>query len=82
MGDTREYVASIEDRPDVQKWIARFLRVARDMPEDVWVFVASGTPTVMARNESGDRAKTRGGGVDRRYIIGAVAGGSWDGGDW
>ena len=69
------------ERDDVKRWLRRLAAVARTMPPDVWVYVASGTVTVMAHDEHGDRARDRDG-FDRDAVITQVSGGSWDGGDW
>jgi predicted aspartyl protease len=70
-------------RRDVQLWIKRFQRLAKEMPADVWVFVASGTPTVLATDENGHHIdRGRNNGVDQDAIIDTAIGGNWDGGDW
>ncbi len=83
MNDVKQRAADVGERPDVQRWIRRFRKVAQDMPADVWVFVASGTPCVMATDENGEHIQgPRGRGNDQDAIITSVRGGSWDGGDF
>lgn len=74
----------VRERPEVKRWMKRFQALAASMPPDVWVFVASGTPTVHALDEDGQRYEATTGGVDRRAEIGAVpcGDGRWDGGDY
>jgi hypothetical protein len=72
---------------EIRDWVRRFRDLAQTMPKDVWVFVASGTPNVMAKGEDG-RIFERGGGrpgdagVEQDAVITSVSGGRWDGGDW
>lgn len=72
----------VGERPDVRRWIRRLQKLSREMPKDVWVFVASGTPTVLATGEDGMHVEDRGGSVHRDAVITTAAGGNWDGGDW
>lgn len=82
MTTPKERAEVVGDRPDVQRWIKRFEKLAREMPPDVWVFVASGTPAVLARGEDGRDIDNGSGGVDQGAVIDTIAGGNWDGGDW
>lgn len=77
----RERAESVGARPDVVRWIRRFQRCAKDMPSDVWVFIANGTPTVVVKGEGGEHVEDAHG-KDRDGVIDTVGGGSWDGGDW
>lgn len=77
----RERAESIGARPDVVRWVRRLQRCAKDMPADVWMYIASGTPTVMATGPKGEHVDDEHG-KDRDGIIDTVEGGSWDGGDW
>lgn len=52
------------------------------MPEDVWVFVGSGTPIVLAKGENGECFEEPDGGNHRDAVIATANGGLWDGGDW
>lgn len=74
--------SAVGERADVQRWVRRLQKLAATMPPDVWVFVASGTPTVLAKDERGGRIETRDGSVHRGAIIASARGGTWDGGDW
>ena len=79
----KDRAEEVGERPDVKRWIKRFERLAKAMPPDVWVFVASGTPTIMARDEAGERFKHElGRGHHQDAVVSAVNGGEWDGGDW
>lgn len=82
--EIEERVADLSSRADVKKWIKRFEALAKAMPKDVWVYVASGSPTLMAYGPNGEMYESGGGGgVDQRAVISmGRIGGSWDGGDW
>jgi hypothetical protein len=74
--------AVVGGREDVRRWIKRLRKLAREMPPDVWVFVASGTPTVLATDESGCPFYKASMGADADAVISTTSGGRWDGGDW
>ena len=76
-----ERAAEVGDRPDVKAWIAKFQKLASTMPKDVWVFVASGTPCVVANDADGNPIE-RGSRSDQDALIATIYGGQWDGGDW
>lgn len=82
--EAKERMEVVAAMPHVQRWLKRFRSVAQDMPPEVWVYVAAGTPTVMANGEnnrpieSGRRIDA----MDRDATITLVRGGHWDGGDW
>lgn len=80
--DIKARAEEVGERQDVRRWIKRLQKLSREMPKDVWVFVASGTPTVLATDEDGEHFGDRGGGVHRDAIITTASGGNWDGGDW
>ena len=54
------------------------------MPPEVWVYVAAGTPIVMACDEVGRPIERDDGrdGMDQGAVITSLSGGHWDGGDW
>lgn len=63
------------------RWVRRFLECAKAMPDTVMVFVAAGTPCVLALKSDGDSFdKARG--YDQRAVIADSQNGKWDGGDW
>lgn len=73
---------SVGARPDVQRWIRRFRRLCREMPDGVHVYVANGTPNIMATDEDGAPFSEDRGSKVRDAIIEAMPFGGWDGGDW
>lgn len=80
--EAQERAKQVRALPHVKAWIKRFQQLAKDMPPEVWVFVASGVPCVMAQDEEG-RNFMRGDGMDPDATIESFRGsGSWDGGDW
>ncbi len=71
--------------PAVLRWTERLMEVARDMPPNVHVFVASGSVCVVAKDEKGgifERGKQ--GGLDQDALVECLDRnlGRWDGGDW
>lgn len=66
----------------MQRWVRRFRRLCREKPASVGVFVAAGTPTVVAMAEDGGFCLDREGGHDRDGIIEGIVAPGWDGGDW
>ncbi len=80
----RERAKEVAADPRVQLWIGRLKEVARDMPLDVHVLVASGTVCVLATDGEG-RSFERGGqgGLDQDAMVEALDRnlGRWDGGD-
>lgn len=84
MSAMKQRAEVIGDRPDVVRWHKRLRRILAEMPTDVWIYAASGTLCLMAKNEAGMHA-TRGGAndesVDQDAMIDTLPG-SCDGGDW
>lgn len=77
-----ERAKEVAEMPHVKRWIKRFHRLAKEMPDEIHVYVANGTPTVMVRDEDGQSYSNQRG-QNRAAIIeilGDVFG--WDGGDW
>ena len=72
--------------PHVQRWMRRLRKLAADMPPEVEAYVAGGTLCVLARTKDGDSFAIREAGhmegSDPDAVVGLVAGGRWDGGDW
>jgi len=68
----------------IHDWVRRFRQVVKEMPPEVWVFVAPDAPFVMAKDERGKRYVLDGDGMDPEAIIASCDRGSgqWDGGDW
>lgn len=81
MSDVKERAETVAAMPHVKRWMKRFRKVAADMPKEVWVYVASGTPCVMVNGEDG-KPIYRGDGVELDSKIDSLRRGSWDGGDW
>ena len=78
----RRRAEEIGDRPDVVRWAKRLRRVLAEMPRDVWLFAASGTLCLMAKNEAGEHVDTgRLEGNDQDAVITTLPG-ECDGGDW
>lgn len=63
--------------------IRRLKRLAKDWPDSLWLFSASGTLWVMKRDEHGDQAMKEGfwGGCDPEYCVEIIDIPN-DGGDW
>jgi hypothetical protein len=78
----REVAARRAQQPDVKRWIRRFKRLARDMPEGIWVFCGGGCPTVLAFDDGARPFMTWDECVDQEAAIVSVSGGHWEGGDW
>jgi hypothetical protein len=80
----QERAAAVGELPHVRAWVRRFRRLAKDMPPEVWVYVAAGTPIVMACDEVGRPIERDDGrdGMDQGAVITSLSGGHWDGGDW
>jgi hypothetical protein len=71
-------------RPDVQRWIKRFQRVAKDMPECLMVFVGEDN-VILARTEAGDyplRLRRGQESMDPDAVVATIEGGKWEGGAW
>ena len=80
--EIQERVETVGARPDVQKWMRAFERLCKAMPNDIHVFVASGTPCVLAMHPDG-QPYSKGEGYNQRALIGTPEGyHDWDGGDW
>ncbi len=70
--------------PGVREWIGRLAELARDMPPEVHVFVASGTVCVVATDGDGGIFERGGhGGLDQDALVESLDRklGRWDGGD-
>ena len=88
----RARAAEVGARPDVARWVARFRKLAKDMPPDVAVFCESGSPFVMVRSEGGEgyvnghAQRGHEGCENQAAIIAQITpgphGGGWDGGGW
>jgi hypothetical protein len=73
----------VGELPHIKAWVRRFERLAKSMPPEVLVFVASGKPCVLALSKSGERYMAHDfGGYSQDAKVASVAGGLWDGGDW
>ena len=70
--------------PHVKAWINRFKKLSKEMPPEVWVYVAAGTPHIMAVDPTTKRMfeRPKQDGSDPDAIIDRTSGGHWDGGDW
>jgi hypothetical protein len=77
-----EIARAVGEMPHIRSWMDRLRVVARAMPKEVWVFVASGKVHVMARGADGQPVMASNEGVDPKMDLGSVPGGLWDGGDW
>lgn len=78
----KERAEQLAADPKVKAWIKRFQALARSMPENVMVFVASSTPCVLALDKNGQQYTTSCGGLDPDAEIDGANGGRWTGGDW
>ncbi len=78
----KERAEAVAELPHVKKWMREFEALAKKMPPEVWVYVASGTPWVMALNEHGKFFETPASGSDPDACIESFRHGHWDGGDW
>jgi hypothetical protein len=82
----KERAAQVGAMPHVKAWVKRFQKLAAEMPPEVWVFVASGTPVVLALDEDGHEYETgpsySRGNDQAASIKGNIVGGRWDGGDF
>ena len=72
--------------PDELKVIKALKRLSKLWPKSLWLYSASGTLTVMRKNDLGDKAMIngrglRGGGFDPDFIVCSI-GIENDGGDW
>lgn len=61
--------------------VKKLMALARQWPETLWLFSASGTLNVMRKNSDGQKAVTPGGGIDQDYCIAEIPIEN-DGGDW
>jgi len=70
--------------PHVRAWVKRFKKLSKEMPPEVWVYVAASTPTVMALREDDGKwfQSPVSDGADADAIVDRASGGHWDGGDW
>jgi len=87
MKTAAERAKEVAQDPEIKAWIRRFKKLAAEMPKSIWVYVASGTPHVMAFSEESQDTGTQiyenpDGGMTQEAVIASVRGGSWDGGDW
>ncbi len=92
MSDATDRAEHLRAQRPIHDWVRRFRQLAKEMPPEVWVFVAGDAPHVMATTERGDKfVKPGGGGIgggggmDPDAIIATVNTlhcGQWDGGDW
>lgn len=84
MSAVRDRADAVAAMPHVRRWLRRLHRVARDMPPEVWVYVASGSPHIMARSDDGEPIFNERGCVDQDAAVDVLdrKNGSWDGGDW
>ena len=65
-----------------ERGVRAYLRdLAEHWPEDLWVFVGTGGFYLMRLDPSGQRAMTKNGGVDPKYIVARFSI-PCDGGDW
>ena len=75
----------VAEMPHVQRWIKRFEKLAASMPPEVEVFVAAGTPVVMALSRTKESFLTSDGpsaGMDRDAEVDCIHGGRWESGDF
>lgn len=84
MSQATERAEIVGELPHVQKWIKKMQKLAKEMPPEVWVYVASGTPHIMALDEKGKLFERSNGGMDSDAIVATLSRskGHWDGGDW
>lgn len=70
-------------RGKIRRWIEQFKKLSAQMPKELTVFVAAGTPVVLANDRNGEPFN-RGGGYDPDAQVpdANITGGRWDGGDW
>jgi hypothetical protein len=87
--DDEETMSEAADRAErlraqrpIHDWVRRFRQVVREMPPEVWVFVAPDKPYVMALDPHGKRYVLAEDGMAPDAIIASCEGGLWDGGDW
>ena len=67
----------------IHDWIKKFRALAKEMPPEVWVYVAASRPHIMANNEKGRPYEhPKHDGMDPDASIALIQGGHWDGGDW
>jgi hypothetical protein len=62
--------------------MTRFQKLLDSQPADVWVYVASGSPLVMAKGPDGERVFDDRTFSDDAVVGGLVCPGEWDGGDF
>lgn len=72
---------SPELTPEEKRAIAGLKRIAKKWPKTLWLFSASGTLCVMRTDDDGERAHTRGAGVDPDFVVETIQIPN-DGGDW
>lgn len=63
------------------KAIQALKKLEKKWPKTLWLFSASGTLCVMAKNDYGNRAITNDGGCDQDFIVDEIKIEN-DGGDW
>ena len=71
----------IETTKEEEKAINALKRVAKNWPESLWLFSASGTLHVMKSGENNEQVHVSGVGVDPDYVITSIDIQN-DGGDW
>lgn len=82
--NAKDRAAEVAALPHVKAWVKRFEKLAKDMPPEVWIYVASGVPHVMAHSPEGSRYEKSHGGSDVASLVASMPRGKaqWDGGDW
>lgn len=79
---TRERADAVMALPHVRRWVSRWKKLMREMPDELHGFAGGGGGVyVLALDLQGRRFMTADGGLDQAAIIASVPG-RWDGGDW
>lgn len=75
-------MSGIDQKIAAERIAAKLSKITKELEKnDLWVFVASGHPCILPRQEKLDRAYCDG--VDSKRILAWVDdSGCWDGGDW
>lgn len=83
MSEASDRAEHLRAQRPIHDWVRRFRQLAKEMPPEVWVYVASSTPHVMAYDANGRMFEhPKHDGTDQGAIVATVRGGRWDGGDW
>ena len=68
-------------RAEVKRWMKRFERLIKDMPEGLEVYVGDSI-AVLARGPNDEHFMTEFGGSDQAAIVDSFNSNRWDGGGW